>query len=132
MRPCCAATRRRSPAACGAPWASGIPAAAALLGAGAAPARGQNTAVDSRWLAYLGCWESIESAKSLVCLVPAAGGGTSAVDLVTITKGQVVTRERITPSGERVATRHDDCTGWQSADWSSTGARLFLRSADTC
>ena len=106
--------------------------AAALLGAGAAPARGQNTAVDSRWLAYLGCWESIESAKSLVCLVPAAGGGTSAVDLVTITKGQVVTRERITPSGERVATRHDDCTGWQSAEWSSTGARLFLRSGDTC
>src|SRR5207247_3743530 len=97
-----------------------------------ARARGQNPAVDSRWLAYLGGWESIEWAKSLVCLVPAAGGGTPAVDLVTITKGQVVTRERITPSGERVATRHDDCTGWQSAEWSGTGARLFLRSGDTC
>src|SRR5207247_6074596 len=85
--------------------------AAALLGAGAAPARGQNTAVDSRWLAYLGCWESIESAKSLVCLVPAAGGGTWGVDLVTSTKGQGGTRERVTPSGERVGARPADGTG---------------------
>src|SRR5438093_13103384 len=109
--------------------------AAALLGAGATPARGQNTAVDSRWLAYLGCWESIESTKSLVCFVPAAGGGgggASAVDLVTITKGEVVSRERIATNGERVATRHDDCTGWQSVEWSSSGARLFMQSGDTC
>ena len=104
--------------------------AAALLGAGATPARAQKTAVDSRWLAYLDCWESIESTKSLVCLVPAAG--TSTVDLLTITKGQVVTREPIAATGERVATRHDDCTGWQSVEWSSSGTRLFFRSGDTC
>jgi len=104
--------------------------AAAVLGAGATPARGQKTAVDSRWLAYLGCWEPIESTKSLVCLVPAASSST--IDLLTITKGLVVTREAIAATGERVATRHDDCTGWQSVEWSSSGARLFLRSGDTC
>src|SRR5438876_849851 len=76
--------------------------AAALLGAVATPARGQKPAVDSRWLAYLGCWESIESTKSLVCLVPAAGPSTG--DLLTITKGPVVTREPTAATGERVAT----------------------------
>jgi len=105
-------------------------AAAALVGTGAAPARGQNPSLDSRRLAYIGCWERVESAKSLVCVVPAAA--TSAVDLLTIQKGQVVARERLTATGERVATAHDDCTGWQSVEWSARGQRLYLRSDDTC
>jgi len=104
--------------------------AAALLGTGAAPARGQNPSLDSRWLAYIGCWERAESAKSLVCVVPAAA--TSAVDLLTIQKGQIVARERITATGERVATAHDDCTGWQTMYWSARATRLCLHSADTC
>src|SRR5437867_11188151 len=82
--------------------------AAALLGVGATPARGQNTTVDSRWLAYLGCWEPIQSAKSQVCVVPVAG--TPDVELVTIVKGEVATRERITANSERQATSHDGCT----------------------
>ena len=54
--------------------------AAALLGIGAVPARAQDTTVDSRWLAYLGCWEPIVSTNTQMCVVPVAG--TSAVDLV--------------------------------------------------
>ena len=65
--------------------------AAALLGIGAVPARAQDTTVDSRWLAYLGCWEPIEGSKSSLCIVPAAG--TSSVDFVTVFKGQVTVRE---------------------------------------
>ena len=104
--------------------------AAALVGTGATPARGQNPSLDSRWLAYIGCWERAESAKSVVCVVPAAG--TSAVDLLTIQKGQIVARERITATGERVATAHDDCTGWQTVEWSARAQRLYLHSGDTC
>ena len=104
--------------------------AAALLGVGATPARGQNTTVDSRWLAYLGCWEPIQSAKSQVCVVPVAG--TPDVELVTIVKGEVATRERITANSERQATSHDGCTGWQTAEWSARGQRLYVRSSDTC
>lgn len=105
-------------------------AVAALLAAGAAPARGQDAASDPRWLAYLGCWEPSESAKSVLCVVPAAGA--SAVDFVTVVKGQVTTRERIAATGERVETGSGDCTGWRSAEWSGHGQRLYLRAEDTC
>lgn len=103
---------------------------AALLSAGAAPVRPQDVAGDSRWLAYLGCWEPIESVKSVLCVVPVAGA--SAVDFVTITKGLVTARERIATTGERVETNSGDCAGWRSAEWSAHGQRLFLRSEDLC
>ena len=104
--------------------------AVALLGAGAVPARGQDTGVDSRWLAFVGCWEPLASAKSQVCLVPVAG--TSAIDLVKIEKGEVISRDRILADGQRVATAIGDCTGWQSAEWSTVGDRLYIRSESTC
>jgi len=104
--------------------------AAALLGVGAVSARGQDTGTDSRWLAFVGCWEPLASAKSHVCVVPVAG--TSAVELVKIEKGEVITRERIVADGQRVATAQGDCTGWQSAEWSAVGDRLYIRSENTC
>lgn len=104
--------------------------AAALLGIGAAPARAQDTGTDSRWLAFVGCWEPIASAKTQMCVVPVAG--TSAVDFVKIEKGEVVAGERIDATGERIPTAHGACTGWQSAEWSSLGDRVYFRSEDSC
>ena len=104
--------------------------AAALLSSGAAPARGQSAATDSRWLPYLGCWEPIEGSKSSLCIVPAAG--TSSVDFVTVFKGQVTVREPIAATGAHIETTSGDCTGWRSAEWSAHGQRLFLRSEDGC
>jgi len=103
---------------------------AALLAGRTAPAGAQDAAIDPRWLAYLGCWEQVGAAKSNVCVVPTADP--AAVDLVTIVKGEVTARERIAATGARVETRRGDCAGWQSAQWSSHGQRLYLRSEDTC
>jgi hypothetical protein len=103
--------------------------AAALLGGGAARASGQNAALDGRWIVYLGCWQQVESAKSHVCVVPA---GKAAVELLSIVKGEVASRERIDAGGNRVETARGDCTGWQSAEWSAIAARLYLRSGDKC
>lgn len=105
-------------------------AAAVLLAGAAAPARGQDAAIDPRWIVYLGCWERVETAKSQVCIVPAAGA--SAVDLLTIVKGEITARERIVATGERLQTTGGDCAGWQSAEWSAHGQRLYLRSEDAC
>jgi len=105
-------------------------AVATLLGVTAAPARGQNTAIDPRWLAYVGCWERVGAAKGNVCVVPT--DDRSSVDLVTVLKGEVTARERIAASGERVQTSRADCAGWSSAQWSSHGQRLYLRSEETC
>jgi len=103
---------------------------AALLGMGAVPARGQDAAIDPRWLAYLGCWEQIGVAKSAMCVVPT--GDRSTVDLVTIAKGEVTAREGIAATGLRVETTRDNCTGSQSAAWSPRSQRLYLRSEDAC
>jgi hypothetical protein len=103
---------------------------AALLGIAAVPARGQHATIDPRWLAYLGCWERVDAAKFQVCVVPAAG--TSAVDLLTIAKGEVTARERITATGEHVQSAGEDCTGWKSAEWSAQGQRLYLHSEGSC
>lgn len=105
--------------------------ATALLGLAATPARAQNATIDSRWIAYVGCWESVGGAKrSVVCIVPAAD--TSAVDLVTIENGEVIKAEQILANGARVETTRGECTGWQSAEWSAVSARLYLRSQERC
>jgi len=102
--------------------------AAALCFASTAPARGQDAPTDPRWLAFLGCWES--NAATRVCVVPAPGA--SAVDLVTIVNGQVAARERIAATGERQPRSRDNCTGWESAEWSALGQRIYLRSEYAC
>lgn len=101
---------------------------AAALVLVAVPARGQNTAIDSRWIGYLGCWQSVGINATTVCLLPV---DESSVDLVTIESGAVVTAERIT-AGRRVATAQGECTGWQMAAWSAVSDRLYLQSEETC
>ena len=103
--------------------------AAALLGTVTMPARAQEPSVDSRWLAYLGCWDQVGLAKAGICVVPA---GWSSVDIVKLVKGEVVSRDRIAVTGERVPSTNGDCTGWERAEWSATGDRVYLQSEETC
>lgn len=104
--------------------------AAALL-ANVAPARAQDTPVDSRWIAYLGCWQSVgEGKNSTVCVVPATD--MSAVDLVTVENGEVVKAEQIIANGARIATTRGECTGWQSAEWSAVSDRLYMHAEESC
>jgi hypothetical protein len=112
-------------------------AGSALLAA--APARAQQAHTDPRWQAWLGCWApaATQTAKSrtparalLVCVVPAAGS--AGVDVVTVADTQVVSRERIEATGERVAVTREGCEGWESAQWSAEGVRVYLHSELTC
>ena len=102
-----------------------------LLVAGAL-ASSLDAQTDSRWTAFLGCWESSTVALQWVCVVPAAEGGASAVDLVTVADGRVAARERVAATGERVASERDGCTGWEIAEWSAQGQRVYLRSTHAC
>lgn len=104
--------------------------ATALLGSAPVPARAQDTTIDSRWIAYLGCWESAAGKPAVVCVVPAADK--SAIDLVTVQNGEVIRAEQIVATGARIETVHGECSGWQSAEWSGVSARLYLRSQESC
>ena len=101
--------------------------AAALLLPGT-PVHAQRTDIDSRWIAYVGCWESMGLKQSTICILPV---GEAAVDLVTIDSGAVTAAERIV-AGERVTTTQGECSGWQVADWSTVSDRLYLQSEETC
>ncbi len=122
-------------------------AAGSLL---AAPlARAQAPQTDPRWGAWLGCWApasaptsapsgdakqlrqpSASSSALLVCVVPAAGS--PGVDVATVADTQVVSRERVEANGERRPLEREGCTGWESAQWSAEGARVYVRSELTC
>lgn len=92
---------------------------------------------DARWDAWLGCWTSVgqagnalDASARYVCIVPAEG--VSAVDIATVSDGQVVSRERIDASGVRRTDAREGCKGWESARWSSDGHRVYLQSQYEC
>jgi hypothetical protein len=107
-----------------------------LAGASAAPA--QSAPTDARWQAWLGCWEPAGamplpgegSRDRMVCILPAAGA--SAVNMATIDSGHIVAREYIDAVGKRLPSSEGGCTGWQSAEWSQEGQRVFLKSEYDC
>jgi len=120
-----------------------LAAALAAAGLGGAPAAARAQAApstDPRWQAWLGCWEQAPQANArrsgasthalLVCIVPAAGS--TGVDVATVADTQVVARERLEATSARRPVTRDNCSGWESADWSALGERLYLHSELTC
>ena len=112
---------------------------AGLIAGTAASASAATRSLAPGWQALVGCWEPTATVRDaapdstrghLVCIVPVDGA--SAVDMVTVVDGKVVERERVDASGVRQPLNRDDCSGWQTAEWSATGARLHLRSELTC
>lgn len=112
---------------------------AGLLLAAAMPARAQVVQLpDARWQAWLGCWTQADPQRVLgavaqshaVCVIPTSSF--SAVDIATVENGKVVNRQRVDTDNARHASTRDGCTGWESAEWSSSRLRLFVRSEFTC
>src|SRR5215471_14071294 len=96
----------------------------------AASAFAQARPSDPRWQPWIGCWTSSTRQGAdpfrQVCVVPAAG--VSAVDIVTVSGGKIVARERVDASGAKRDTERDGCKGWERAEWSADGRRVFLES----
>ncbi len=110
---------------------------AASLAGGSAAA--QEPATDPRWQGWLGCWEATdaqpgapagEPGAPLLCVLPAAGS--SGVELTTLVAGEVVDRQTIEATGGPRPTSRDGCSGWESAEWSADGRRLYRRSEESC
>jgi len=98
----------------------------------------QNTG-ETRWRAWVGCWEPVSpdnvistaDAKAMrVCIVPS--GGRSAVDIVNVANGKVAERTHLDATGERHPIGREGCTGVESADWSADNLRVYLKAELTC
>ena len=104
----------------------------------ATPAAAQGTGPDGRWQAWLGCWTPAgtlirvvgKTATSVVCVIPASTP--SAVDVVTVTGGKIVDRTHVDTDGLPHALAKEGCTGWQSAKWSPSARRVYLKSEFNC
>lgn len=116
--------------------ATGALLAGALLVAAAAPAWAQDVQPDPRWQAWLGCWvpvgesapeEAVETRR--VCVIPAPA---SAVEVVALSDWRIVAHDRIEATGERRPATRGGCSGWESAEWSAEGRRVYLRSEYLC
>lgn len=120
-------------------------AAGALLLALPALTRAQGAVqADARWQPWLGCWQpsapspagdparpaNADARAALVCVTAAAGTG--AVDISTVVNGKVASTERIAADGQQNPRTREGCTGWQSAEFSPDGRRVYLRSQDNC
>lgn len=100
----------------------------------AAPAEAQQT--DSRWTPWVGCWQ-LSREQVRVCVAPT--GDARGVTLKTYVDN-AGTDSRTTPvleqtliaDGARHAIAEAECRGFQSAEWSATGERLFARAELTC
>lgn len=115
-----------------------VVALAVAVGMPAAAQSAPGTQTDGRWQAWLGCWTPAgtlirvvgKTAPSLVCVVPAAAA--SAVDVMTVSGGKIVDSTHVDADGQPHAISKDGCTGWQSAKWSSSARRVYLKSEFNC
>lgn len=116
-------------------------AAIALAAAIAVPVAAQSprgVQTDARWQAWLGCWTPSgtlirvvgKSSPSVVCVVPAASA--SAVDVMTVTGGKIVDSTHVDADGQPHAISRDGCTGWQTAKWSPSARRVYIKSEFNC
>lgn len=116
-------------------------AAIALAAAIAVPVAAQSprgVQTDARWQAWLGCWTPSgtlirvvgKSSPSVVCVVPAASA--SAVDVMTVTGGKIVDSTHVDADGQPHAISRDGCAGWQTAKWSPSARRVYIKSEFNC
>jgi hypothetical protein len=85
----------------------------------------------TRWRAWVGCWRLAEvSSGSRVCVVPAATP--SAVNILTVDSGRVVSRNTVDATGARQSIDRDGCNGWEQANWSKDSLRIYLKSELVC
>lgn len=88
------------------------------------------------WGAFSGCWAPIPAegqapagaTTPIVCVVP---NGNSA-DLATVVSQKVTERTTVVADGNRHDVSKQGCNGWESAQFSSDGRRLYLKSEQTC
>ncbi len=87
--------------------------------------------MDARWLPWLGCWESAdgEGDAAMLCVRPGTG---EAVEFLSMAGDVVRTQDTYIADGSHREIARDGCEGWESAEFSTDGRRVYLRSEQVC
>jgi hypothetical protein len=132
-------------------FSAGLVLATAGMAAAQSPAP---PASPDRWAPWMGCWqiadESVQDAaamladlagtssapasttpNALVCVTPSADGGTG-VTMTTFVNDKPVLVETVVADGSQRPITDANCRGWQQAEWSSLGARVYAQAEISC
>ncbi len=120
-------------------WSLGVVLAflaGALLLAGLVPSvvSAQYTAqrVDSGWLPWVGCWEAADGGEEapMLCVRPASEN--RAIEFITWAEGEVISTETILADGVSRDSNREGCVGFEAAQFSEDGQRVYLSSEYVC
>lgn len=111
-------------------------ASVALLHLLALPAQAQE---GPRWQAWVGCWVPTSNASTpvdapadpgMVCILPA--NEADAVEVVAVEGSTIGNRSTLVADGQQHSVAREGCSGWESAEWSSDGSRVYTHGRHTC
>lgn len=85
---------------------------------------------DARWLPWFGCWDAVAEGAPMLCFMPREGD--RGVDLVTVVDGDIVSRETVLADGLDQTVNREGCEGWERAEFSEDGRRVYFRSEFIC
>lgn len=79
---------------------------------------------------FVGCWDPADgmNTRARICMVPEADG----LRVTTVPETGAATESTLRFSGERVAVKTDECSGWESARLSADGERIIVKAEITC
>ncbi len=105
-----------------------------FLVAGTSALGGAQDLASHPWAAWFGCWAPTASeslSRPVTCVVPAAGDAATA-EVITGVGGALARQSRIVADGQRVPFDHNGCVGWDAAEFSADGARIYFSGEVTC
>jgi hypothetical protein len=93
--------------------------------------------VGASWSAFAGCWTPVSANGDRnmaantprVCVLP---DGANSAQLITIVNDSITGRTPIDASGQRHDISRQGCSGWEKAEFSSDGRRLYLTGEQSC
>jgi hypothetical protein len=116
-------------------FAYGLGFAAAVLPAQSSAK--SSVATDPRWTPWLGCWQQDTAGfaaagvpAAVTCVTPVTGS--ASVEALSIAGGQIVSRKRLDAAGTPHPIDETGCHGNETANWSPTSRRIYLRADYVC
>lgn len=96
---------------------------------------GQQFADGGGWLPWAGCWEAVSETtaapRTVTCVRPA--GDPAAAEILTVEEGEALPEpEVLGADGRQASAAREGCDGWERAEFSADGSRVYLRTEYTC
>lgn len=110
-----------------------VPLTLALLGPGEASA--QEAGPSGSWIPWAGCWEAVsettDAPRTVTCI--RSTDTPRVAEILTVEADEAIPEpEVLRADGQRTEASREGCEGWERAEFSEDGARVYLRTEFRC